>query len=66
MNLPPLPSHPEHGWHWTKAEERAIRTYAAAAMAAERERLCAWLEIQRNGIPATGAEFAAAIRGEQK
>ena len=37
-NLPPLPGHPEHGWVWTEAEQRAIRAYAAAAVAAERER----------------------------
>lgn len=33
-NLPPLPSHPEHGRVWTEAEQRAIRAYAAQAVAA--------------------------------
>lgn len=33
-----------------------------AAVAAERERIAAWLEPQRDYIPATGAEFAAALR----
>ncbi len=46
-NLPPLPSHPEWGWMWTEIEQRAIRAYAAAAVAAEREqcaRVCEALE----------------------
>ena len=37
-NLPPMTRHPEHGWVWTEAEQRAIRAYAAQAVAAERER----------------------------
>lgn len=40
-DLPPLPGHPEHGWVWTEAEQRAIRAYAAQAVAAERERIFA-------------------------
>lgn len=37
-NLPPLPGHPEHGWVWTEAEQRAIRAYAAQCVRDERER----------------------------
>ena len=40
----------------------AVRAYAAAEVAKERERIAAWLEPQRNNVPATGAEFAAALR----
>jgi hypothetical protein len=35
------------------------------AIAADRERIAAWLEVQRNDIPATGAEFAAALRSHR-
>ena len=63
-DLPPLPSHPEpHTYKWTAAEIAAIEAYARAAVAAERERIAVWVSIQRNFIPATGEEFAAAIRG---
>lgn len=41
--LPPLPSHPQHGWAWTLAEERAICAYAAAAVAMACEPLRAGL-----------------------
>lgn len=37
-NLPPLPSHPEHGRVWTEAEKRAIRAYAAQCVRDERGR----------------------------
>ncbi|KQB59319.1 hypothetical protein [Acidovorax sp. SD340] len=35
---------------------------AALVAARERERIAAWIEPQRNDIPACGFEFAAAIR----
>ena len=66
-----LPPHPEHGWYWTEAEERAIRTYAEqyaeARVREERERcarVCedraAWEDLN----PAEALrEVAAAIRG---
>lgn len=68
-NLPPLPGHPEHGWVWTEAEQRAIRAYAAQAVAAERERcakLCDELhaEMLDQGVAgAYGDAFARRIRG---
>jgi len=40
-----------------------LARFAALVEAAERERLAAWIELQRNDVAATGAEFAAAIRG---
>lgn len=46
-----------------KAARLMARRAWDAAMAAQRERIAAWLDWQRNDIPATGAEFAAAIRG---
>jgi hypothetical protein len=70
IDLPPLPEPDE--WRRVNGGEvffydgAKMRAYAAAAVAAERERWCAWLETQRNDIPATGSEFAAAIRGEQQ
>lgn len=39
-----------------------MRSHALAAVLAERERIAAWIEPQRNDIPACGFEFAAAIR----
>ena len=39
-----------------------VRAYGAACAAAEREKCAQWLETQRNDVPATGAEFAAALR----
>lgn len=35
---------------------------AQAVAAVLREQIAVWIELQRNDIPATGAEFAAAIR----
>ena len=46
--------------------DHSYPAYSAKAMRdainAEREKIAAWIEPQRNDIPATGAEFAAAIR----
>lgn len=71
LPLPPLPEpfmelHRElspvvyEGW------ARQMREYAAqavkAARAQERERVAAWVATQRNDIPATGEDCAAAIR----
>ncbi len=42
-----------------------MRLYAMEAIEAERERIASWLEMQRNDIPATGAEFAAALRAHR-
>lgn len=37
-----------------------------AGVAAERERIAKWVEEQRNDIPATGIEFASAIRARSE
>lgn len=52
-------------WHMTSTA--GLERFAALVAAKERERIAAWIEPQRNGVPATGAEFANAIRarGEQ-
>jgi hypothetical protein len=61
------------GGKWPKAVERSGDSYSLMQAAAawrvwqEAERQCReqcalWLEPQRNDIPATGKEFAAALR----
>lgn len=44
------------------AEQKAYETEAQAVAAVVREQVAAWIEPQRNDVPATGAEFAAALR----
>jgi hypothetical protein len=39
--------------------------YAALCIAAERERIADWLASQRNDTPATGQEFARALRSQE-
>jgi hypothetical protein len=39
-----------------------MRDYARAAVSAVIDDLCAWMEPQRADVPASGADFAAAIR----
>jgi hypothetical protein len=46
--------------------EAAVAAAVAACVAAERESIAAWIEPQRNDVPATGKEFAAAIRARNK
>lgn len=41
--------------HW-------LEHFAALVAARERERIATWIEPQRNDVPATGYEFALAIR----
>ena len=37
IDLPPLPAHPDpHAFNWSKAELRAIKSYATAAVVADR------------------------------
>lgn len=43
-------------------EIELLRKDAALVAARERERIAAWIEPQRNDVPATGYEFALAIR----
>lgn len=45
---------------WVKYED--AQAAIQEAVLAEREALASWIEVQRNLIPATGEEFAAAIR----
>ncbi|MEQ1572797.1 MAG: hypothetical protein ABL993_00990 [Vicinamibacterales bacterium] len=58
----------EHmGWRdpslsWENDLAERLRTLVARVKAEERERIARWLATQRNEIPATGAEFAAALR----
>ncbi len=54
----PLP----HGRGLFNADQ--MREYGATCAAAERERIAKWIATQRNDVPATGAEFSAAIRGQ--
>lgn len=52
-------------WHGPIDEATFLRFAAlvkAEAVAETREAIAEWIEPQRNFIPATGAEFAAAIR----
>jgi hypothetical protein len=39
-----------------------LKALVDAAVAAERERIAAWLAMQRNDTPAQGLELAAALR----
>lgn len=50
-------------FHWYTHIQ--LRDYGDRRAAAEREKLAAWIEPQRNDVPATGAEFAAAIRYQE-
>ena len=62
--LPPLPSHPEHGWVWTESELMAILAYGEQCAAVERER-CAKLCLEKPGYFGSFANaelFAALIR----
>ena len=43
-------------------EIEGLRKGAALVAARERERIATWIEPQRNDVPATGYEFALAIR----
>ncbi len=45
-----------------KLDRTLVAEAWAAATAAERERLASWIALQRNDIPAAGAEFSNAIR----
>lgn len=40
----------------------SLERFRAMAAAAEQESIAAWIETQRNDVPACGFEFAAAIR----
>jgi hypothetical protein len=53
------------GYSFDAYTAEQMHAYAAQAVAAERERIAAWLEVQRNDVPATGAEFAAALRADR-
>lgn len=46
-----------------QADNARLREALKDALKAERERIAACVSTQRNDIPATGEEFAAAIRG---
>lgn len=50
----------------TEASASEVRAAIRAIEAATIERLAAWIEPQRNDVPATGKEFAAAIRAIAK
>lgn len=43
-------------------QSTALTKFAALVAAREKERIAAWIEPQRNDVPATGYEFALAIR----
>lgn len=56
--------HPQGKLHvaaWAAAEIERLAAERDTAVAAERERIAAWLETQRNETPAQGLEFAAAL-----
>lgn len=42
--------------------EEAVRTCVLGALAAQRDQIVAWIEPQRNDVPAMGQEFASALR----
>lgn len=45
-------------------DEQEIRIAMFGALFAQREKIATWLEPQRNDIPASGAEFANALRAD--
>lgn len=59
IKLPRIPDHLNFQWPYLPHQLRARDIEVAKAVL---EAAATWIESQRNDIPATGKEFAAAIR----